>query len=103
MSISINQISNLGKITFPNPNIENKNSNNSTFQDFYKSAMEMFDETNQLQKDAEKMSIDLALGKTDNLYDVMIAQEKASTALQYTVSIRDAVLDAYNEIMRMQV
>ena len=36
-------------------------------------------------------------------HDVMIAQEKASIALQYTVQLRDSILDAYNEIMRMQV
>ena len=49
------------------------------------------------------MSIDFALGKVDSVHDVMIAQEKASIALQYTVQLRDSVLDAYNQIMRMQV
>ncbi|MBC7961209.1 MAG: flagellar hook-basal body complex protein FliE, partial [Vallitaleaceae bacterium] len=66
------------------------------------SAIGLLDETNHLQKNAEQMSIDFALGKINNVHDVMIAQEKASVALQYTVKMKNAVLDAYNEIMRMQ-
>jgi flagellar hook-basal body complex protein FliE len=44
-----------------------------------------------------------AIGDIDNIHEVMIAQEKATVALQYTVQIRDKVLEAYNEIMRMQI
>ena len=45
----------------------------------------------------------LPWGKIDNVADVMVAQEKASIALQYTVQLRNKLLDAYNEIMRIQV
>lgn len=75
----------------------------SAFGQFYKSAIELLDETNTLQKEADQMSMDFALGKVDSIHDVMMAQEKASIALQYTVQLRDSLLDAYNEIMRMQV
>jgi flagellar hook-basal body complex protein FliE len=60
------------------------------------------DTSNQIAQ-ADEMAVDFALGKIDNIHDVMIAQEKANIALQYTVQLRDAFLDAYNEIMRMQV
>ncbi len=70
---------------------------------FFDSAMENLEETNTLQVNADKMSVDFALGKIDNVADVMIAQEKASIALQYTVQLRNKLLDAYNEIMRIQV
>jgi flagellar hook-basal body complex protein FliE len=33
----------------------------------------------------------------------MITAEKANISLQLTVAIRNKILDAYNEIMRMQV
>jgi flagellar hook-basal body complex protein FliE len=33
----------------------------------------------------------------------LIAAEKASIAFELMIAIRDKVLDAYNEIMRMQV
>lgn len=83
--------------------IGNANDSGTVFSEIYKSAVELLDETNTLQKDAEQASIDFALGKTDNVHDVMIAQEKASIALQYTSQLRDSMLEAYNEIFRMQV
>lgn len=101
MAIGISELAKLGNITVPS--ISKSNSDNSIFDDIYKSAIDMFNETNQLQKSADQMSTDFALGKIDNVHDVMVAQEKASVALQYTVRMRDAVVDAYNEIMRMQI
>lgn len=77
--------------------------NKSVFSDLYKSAINMLEQTNTLQKEADQASLDFALGKVDNVHDVMIAQEKASIALQYTVQIRDKILEAYNEIMRIQL
>lgn len=87
----------------PQVGMNNDDKSGTVFNDFYKSAINMLEETNTLQKNADQMSIDFALGKVDSVHDVMIAQEKASIALQYTVQIRDSVLDAYNEIMRMQI
>lgn len=43
------------------------------------------------------------LGETENAHDLSIALQKASTALQYTVAIRDKVLDAYRELLQMQI
>lgn len=45
----------------------------------------------------------LAAGKADSLDSVMIDMEKADIALQFTLQIRNKILDAYQEIMRMQV
>ncbi len=73
------------------------------FEDFYKAAIGMVNETNMLQKQAENISLDFAMGKTDNIHNVMIAQEKANIALQFTVQVRNNVLEAYREIMRMPV
>lgn len=87
----------------PQVSINDDKDSGTVFNDLYKSAINMLDDTNTLQKNADQMSIDFALGKVDSVHEVMIAQEKASIALQYTVQLRDSVLDAYNEIMRMQV
>lgn len=75
----------------------------TAFSAFLDSAVENLEETNQLVKTADQMSVDFAVGKIDNIADVMIAQEKASTAIQYTVQLRNKLLDAYNEIMRIQI
>lgn len=100
MSIGINEFAKIGKIELPK--IENNN-DGTVFDDMYKAAINLIDETNQIQKNADQMSIDFALGKVDSIHNVMIAQEKANLALQYTVQLRNSILDAYNEIMRMQV
>ena len=60
-------------------------------------------EVNQLQKTSDKKMQDLATGRTDNVADVMIAAEKSDIALRVMVQVRNKIIDAYNEIMKMQV
>lgn len=45
----------------------------------------------------------LATGNINDLHDVMITAQKASITLETTVKVQQKVIDAYNEIMRMQV
>lgn len=71
-----------------------------SFADTLKKAI---DEVNTLQQVANKKAEDLAVGKTDNVAEVMIATEKADIALRVMVQVRNKILDAYNEIMRIQV
>ncbi|HOA80688.1 MAG TPA: flagellar hook-basal body complex protein FliE [Defluviitaleaceae bacterium] len=73
------------------------------FEDFYKAAIGLIEQTNSLQKEAEQISLDFIIGRTDNIHNVMIAQEKANIALQFTVQITNKVLEAYNEIMRINL
>lgn len=75
----------------------------NTFSTMFDSALKMLDQTNQTVKAADQMSTDFALGKIDNVHEVMIAQQKANVALQFTVQLRNSFLDAYNEIMRIQM
>ena len=66
-------------------------------------AMENLNTTNAYLSDAENEEMKLAMGETDNTHDLTVALSKASTALQYTVAVRDKVLDAYKELMQMQI
>ena len=59
--------------------------------------------TNAYLSDAENEKLRFAMGETDNTHDLTIAMQKASTALQYTVAVRDKFLEAYKEIMNMQI
>lgn len=74
--------------------------NKTAFNDFLKNAL---DEVNQLQTESESYTKLLALGQVENIHDVTIASDKAKIALQMTLAIRNKVVDAYKEIMRMQV
>ncbi|HHV46962.1 MAG TPA: flagellar hook-basal body complex protein FliE [Tissierellia bacterium] len=58
---------------------------------------------NQLQMESDRYKVLLSIGEVDNLHDVTIAAEKANIALQLTLSIRNKVIEAYQEIMRMQI
>ncbi|AJQ27312.1 MULTISPECIES: flagellar hook-basal body complex protein FliE [Pelosinus] len=64
---------------------------------------EALGEVNSLQQDAAKASFDLAAGKLQDISQVTIAAEKATIAMQLTMQVRNKVVDAYQEIMRMQV
>jgi flagellar hook-basal body complex protein FliE len=46
---------------------------------------------------------ELALGQTDNLHQVLIGAERTRLQFELAMSMRNRVLEAYQEIMRMQV
>jgi flagellar hook-basal body complex protein FliE len=60
-------------------------------------------EVNELQMQSEKASEALAVGEADNIHEVMIRTEEAKLALEMTVQIRNKVVEAYQEIMKMQI
>jgi len=60
-------------------------------------------EVNGLQIQADKVGAKLATGNIEDVHQAMIAMQKASLALQFTVQVRNKVIDAYQEIMRTQL
>ncbi len=77
--------------------------NEAEFGTLLKSALNLVNETGSLAQDAENEEIKLSLGLSENTHDLTIAQEKATTALQYTIALRDRFLEAYKEIMQIQI
>jgi flagellar hook-basal body complex protein FliE len=65
--------------------------------------MSSLTETNDLQNAAESAEIQFALGESSNTHDLLIAESKAEVALQYTVAVRDKIIDAYKELMQMSI
>lgn len=82
---------------------ESLSADGTMFDALLNTAIENVKTTNNYLSDAENEEIKFALGETENTHDLTIALQKASTALQYTVAIRDKVLDAYKELMNMQI
>lgn len=64
---------------------------------------ESMDEVNKLQLDADKSIEDLATGRNKNIHETMIAVSKADLAFRMTMQVRNKVMDAYQEVMRMSV
>ena len=72
----------------------------SAFGEYLKNAL---GEVNSLQKESDNMSKALAAGQVEDISQVVIAAEKADIALQLTLAVRNKAVEAYQEIMRMQV
>jgi flagellar hook-basal body complex protein FliE len=58
---------------------------------------------NELQHEADIQMQKLATGETKNIPEVMIATEKSAVAFKLLTQVRNKVIDAYQEIMKMQV
>ena len=80
---------------------EVKDKEESSFDAIFESALNLVKDTQDLTNKAEEEGMKYALGY-DNTLELMVAQNKANTAVSYIVAVRDKVLDAYNEIMNMQ-
>ncbi len=82
---------------------DNKRDNtkaDSSFADILKKSL---NEVNELQNRADDSIKSIAEGKMDNMQDAVIAIEKADVSLKLVTEIRNKAIEAYKEIMRMQV
>ena len=73
------------------------------FSSILHAAADNISETNGYLSDQENEELKLAMGISENTHDLSIAMQKAETALAYTVALRDKLLEAYREIMQMQI
>lgn len=60
-------------------------------------------DVNKMQLEADQKMQELATGKNTNIADVMMTTEKADIALRLMTQVRNKIIDAYQEIMKMQV
>lgn len=61
------------------------------------------EEVDRLQKEADTLVQRFAAGQVEDVHQVLLAAEKANLALQLTVQVRNKVVEAYQEIARMQI
>jgi len=75
----------------------------SAFDSFLQAAMEVVNETNVRQIESDIAQVNFATGATNDMLDVILAQERATSSLNFTVQVTNRIIEAYREIMRMQV
>lgn len=75
----------------------------NTFSAIFDQMVNLVGDTDSLAAEAEAKEIEFSLGKADSTHEVTIAQQKALVSLQYTVAIKNALMDAYQEIMNIQI
>lgn len=70
---------------------------------FADSLQSAISEVNKAQVEADRAVEQLHTGEAKNLHEVMISMEKADISLRLMVQMRNKAVEAYQEIMRMQV
>ncbi|MFC7392546.1 flagellar hook-basal body complex protein FliE [Scopulibacillus cellulosilyticus] len=61
------------------------------------------DKVNQSLTKSDQSMTEIASGNVQNLHNAMIDIQKSNILLQATVEVRNKVIDAYQEMMRMQI
>ncbi len=71
-----------------------------TFSDILTDSME---KVNLYQHESDTAIKELVAGRNKNIHETMLTIERADTSLKLMMQVRNKILDAYREIMRMQV
>ena len=74
-----------------------------TFDEIYNAAVNLITSTNGYIQQAQQAEIDYAMGELTSTHELSIIEQKANIALQYTVAIKNGIMDAYKEIMQMTI
>ncbi len=75
----------------------------SVGQGFSRALQSAVAQVNENQLVADRAVENFQIGESRNLHEVMISVEKADISLRMMVQVRNKVIEAYQEIMRMQV
>jgi flagellar hook-basal body complex protein FliE len=98
MNMSINAVNQLNRLVHKHQ----ANQVNVKSADFSEVLNRAIDSVNDAEKTAQHYEQLVAIGEVDNLHDAMIAAQKAEIVLNYALEIRNQVLEAYKELMRIQ-
>lgn len=88
---------------FPAPIAKPAGSAGGLAADFGKALGEIIEKTNSIQQQADQAIGKLQSGENVSLPDVVLTMEKADISMRLLVQMRNKVIEAYQEIMRMQV
>ncbi|SDB88592.1 flagellar hook-basal body complex protein FliE [Pelagirhabdus alkalitolerans] len=100
MSLNVNFLQSIQPMAQPEQIQRSQDSGQAQFADSLKDAI---NDLNESQIETEVKTEQLVNGEIDDLHDVMITAQKSSLSLNLATQVQGSVLDAYNEVMRMQV
>ena len=92
--------------SFVEESIAKKDKNVSTvgdFDSFLAAAMDTIDETSNLEQKAQQLQLDYITGKSDDMLSVLLAEQRAYTAVNFTVQVTNKVIEAYKQIISLQI
>jgi flagellar hook-basal body complex protein FliE len=80
--------------------VENSKNEKTSFNEILKESITNVD--NNITTTQESLE-NIISGKSDDFHSYIVQSEKTAVNLQMTLQVRNKIVDAYNEIMRMQV
>ena len=80
-------------------NKENNIKNDSSFDKILTKSLK---DVNSAQVNADNAVNSLVAGKTENIHETMIQMQKASISFQMMMEVRNKLVDAYKEIIKMR-
>ena len=78
----------------------NKQDTRPGFVDHLKAS---FKTSNQLHHTAQTAMEELATGRNGNIHETLLSMNKAGTSFKMLMQVRNKVINAYQEVMRMQM
>jgi flagellar hook-basal body complex protein FliE len=79
-----------------------KKSTMEATRSFAETIEESLTTVNDMQAEKGRMIQDFASGKSQNVHELMISLQKAGLAMDMTSAVRNKVMQAYQELMRLQ-
>ncbi len=70
---------------------------------FSETLKKFMSDVNQMQNHADRSIEKMAAGEITDVHQVMVAVEEANTAFSLMMEIRNKMMDAYQEVLRMQI
>lgn len=83
-----------------NINNNNKTSSNGSFQDVLKTSL---DKLNEKQVQADEITNDFVAGNDVEVHEMLLSMEEAKMSMQLAIQVRNKVVEAVQELTRMQL
>lgn len=101
--MSISGIEGVGFTPYVAPQVSTPKVAKATGPDFGSMVLDGIDRLERVQDTSDQLAVKAATGDLNAIHDYTIAATEANVTTQLTVAVRNKAVEAFNEIMRMQV
>ena len=103
MSMSVPGVGSIGFTPYVAPTVNPSAAPAASGQEFGNPVLDGIDRLEQVQDKSDQLAVKAATGDLNAIHDYTIAATEANVTTQLTVAVRNKAVEAFNEIMRMQV
>jgi flagellar hook-basal body complex protein FliE len=102
--MSISGISSIGRLSLPLPPTASPGATTGAAKpDFGAMVAQGLEKLQATQATSDNLAVKATTGNLTDIHDYMIAANEATLATQMTVAVRNKAVEAFTEIMRMQM